>query len=38
MGEFLDMVRKNDIKPAQVEKIDVGANHSMTTTLYHHRR
>lgn len=37
MGEFLDLVRKNDIKPEQVEKIDVGANHSMVTTLYHHR-
>jgi 2-methylcitrate dehydratase PrpD len=37
MGEFLDLVRNNDIKPDQVEKIDVGANHSMTTTLYHHR-
>lgn len=37
MGEFLEMVRKNDIKPEQVEKIDIGANHSMTTTLYHHR-
>jgi 2-methylcitrate dehydratase PrpD len=37
MGEFLDLVRTNDIKPDQVEKIDVGANHSMTTTLYHHR-
>ena len=28
---------KNDIKPDQVDKIDIGANHSMTTTLYHHR-
>ncbi len=37
MGEFLDLVRKNDIQPEQVEKIDIGANHSMTTTLYHHR-
>jgi len=37
MGEFLDLVRKNDIKPDQVDKIDVGANHSMVTTLYHHR-
>src|SRR5580704_11143479 len=37
MGEFLDLVRKNDIHPEQVERIDVGANHSMTTTLYHHR-
>jgi 2-methylcitrate dehydratase PrpD len=37
MGEFLDLVKKNDLHADQVEKIDVGANHSMTTTLYHHR-
>ena len=37
MGAFLDLVVKNDIQPDQVEKIDLGANHSMTTTLYHHR-
>jgi len=37
MGEFLELVRKNDIKPDQVDKIDIGGNHSMTTTLYHHR-
>jgi 2-methylcitrate dehydratase PrpD len=36
MGEMLDLIRKFDIKPAQVEKVDVGANHSMTTTLLHH--
>jgi 2-methylcitrate dehydratase PrpD len=37
MGEFLDLVRKNDVKPDQVQKIDIGANHSMVTTLYHHK-
>jgi 2-methylcitrate dehydratase PrpD len=37
MGEMLRLVRENDIKPGDVEKVDVGANHSMTTTLYHHR-
>ena len=37
MGAFLDLVRKNDIRPDQVDQIDLGANHSMTTTLYHHR-
>src|SRR5258707_3301111 len=26
-----------DIKTAQVEKVDVGANHNMTTTLLHHQ-
>lgn len=37
MGEWLSMIRKNDIKPADVEKIDIGTSHNLTTTLYHHR-
>ena len=37
MGEMLRLIRENDIKPGDVENVDVGANHSMTTTLYHHR-
>jgi 2-methylcitrate dehydratase PrpD len=37
MGEMLRLIRENDIRPGDVEKVDVGANHSMTTTLYHHR-
>lgn len=37
MGEMLRLIRQYDIKPGDVEKIDIGANHSMTTTLYHHR-
>jgi len=37
MGEWLAMIRKNDIKPADVEKIDIGTSHNLTTTLYHHR-
>src|ERR1700730_1184345 len=36
MGEILRLIRENNILPAQVEKIDVGGNHSMTTTLLHH--
>jgi len=36
MGEMLRLIRQYDIKPAEVEKIDVGANHSMVTTLLHH--
>ena len=36
MGEMLDLIRKNDIKPGEVEKVDVGGNHSMVTTLLHH--
>jgi 2-methylcitrate dehydratase PrpD len=36
MGEILRLIHENNILPAQVEKIDVGGNHSMTTTLLHH--
>jgi len=36
MGEMMRLIRQYDIKPAEVEKIDVGANHSMVTTLLHH--
>jgi 2-methylcitrate dehydratase PrpD len=31
------MIEANNIQAAQVEKIDVGANHNMTTTLLHHQ-
>jgi len=37
MGEIQRLVRENDVKPADVEKVDVGGNHSMVTTLLHHR-
>ena len=36
MGEMMDFIRKYDIKPDQVEKVDLGANHAMTTSLLHH--
>jgi len=36
MGEMIRLIRENNLKPADVEKIDVGANHSMVTTLLHH--
>jgi len=36
MGEMMRLIRQFDIKPADVEKVDVGANHSMVTTLLHH--
>src|SRR6266852_8306666 len=29
MGEMLRIIRENNIKPADVEKVDVGANHAM---------
>src|SRR6202049_462803 len=36
MGEMLRLIHENDIKAADVEKVDVGANHAMTTSLLHH--
>ena len=36
MGEMMRLIRQYDIQPAQVEKVDVGANRSMVTTLLHH--
>jgi len=36
MTELARMIEANNIQAAQVEKIDVGANHNMTTTLLHH--
>jgi 2-methylcitrate dehydratase PrpD len=37
MTELARLIEVNKIEAAQVEKIDVGANHNMTTTLLHHR-
>jgi 2-methylcitrate dehydratase PrpD len=37
MGEVLRLVRDKNIKAQDVEKIDLGANHAMTTSLLHHR-
>jgi 2-methylcitrate dehydratase PrpD len=37
MGELLWLIRQNDIKPEDVEKVDVGTSHNLTTTLLHHR-
>ena len=36
MGEMMRLIREYDIKPADVEKVDVGANHAMVTALAHH--
>ncbi|HTC63108.1 MAG TPA: MmgE/PrpD family protein [Candidatus Saccharimonadales bacterium] len=36
MGEMMRLIRENNIKPGDVEKVDVGANHAMTTSLLHH--
>jgi len=36
MGEMLRLIRQYDIKPGDVDKVDVGANHSMTNALLDH--
>jgi 2-methylcitrate dehydratase PrpD len=37
MTEMMRLIVANNIQPDQVGKVDVGANHNMTTTLLHHR-
>jgi 2-methylcitrate dehydratase PrpD len=37
MTELARLIAANNIQAAQVEKLDVGANHNMTTTLLHHQ-
>src|SRR6267154_4417379 len=36
MTELARLISAHKLQPAQVEKLDVGANHQMTTTLLHH--
>jgi 2-methylcitrate dehydratase PrpD len=37
MTEMVRLISANNIQASQVEKVDVGANHNMTTTLLHHQ-
>src|SRR5229473_1389512 len=37
MTELARLIETNNIQAAQVEKMDIGANHNMTTTLLHHQ-
>src|SRR5260221_4676849 len=37
MTELVRLIDAHKLQPAQVENLDVGANHQMTTTLLHHR-
>ena len=37
MTEMMRLIEKNDIQSAQVEKVEIGANHSMTNALLHHQ-
>jgi 2-methylcitrate dehydratase PrpD len=36
MTELARLIKESNIQAAQVEKVDLGANHNMTTTLLHH--
>ena len=37
MTELIRLIETNDLRAPQVEKVDIGANHNMTTTLLHHQ-
>jgi 2-methylcitrate dehydratase PrpD len=37
MSEMVSLIAANNIHADQVERVDVGANHNMTTTLLHHQ-
>ena len=37
MGLMLDLIRKHDIKPAQVKRVSVGTNSNMPNALIHHQ-
>ncbi len=37
MTELARLIEVHKLRAAQVEKLDIGANHQMTTTLLHHR-
>lgn len=37
MTTMLEMILKHDIKPEDVDKVDVGTNHNMPNALIHHR-
>ena len=37
MTELLQLIESNNIQATQIERVEVGANHNMTTTLLHHQ-
>src|SRR6266550_796806 len=37
MTELARLINAHKLQPTQVQKLDIGANHQMTTTLLHHR-
>ena len=36
MGEMVRLIREHHLKAADVDKVELGANHAMTTSLLHH--
>jgi len=37
MTKMLELILEHDIKPAEVERVDVGTNHNMPNALIHHQ-
>jgi 2-methylcitrate dehydratase PrpD len=37
MTKMLELIRLHDIRPEQVDRVDVGTNHNMPNALIHHR-
>src|SRR4051794_11100445 len=37
MAVMMDLIRKHDIRPAQVQRVTIGTNHNMPNALIHHR-
>jgi 2-methylcitrate dehydratase PrpD len=37
MGAMLELIRKHDVKPGEVKRVSVGANHNMPNALIHHQ-
>ncbi|HET7730466.1 MAG TPA: MmgE/PrpD family protein [Usitatibacter sp.] len=37
MAVMMELIRKHDIKPAQVKRVAVGTNHNMPNALIHHK-
>jgi 2-methylcitrate dehydratase PrpD len=37
MTRMLELIREHDIRPEDVERVDVGTNHNMPNALIHHR-
>ena len=37
MGEMMRLIREHGLQPADVERVDIGGNSKMVTTLLHHQ-